>query len=327
VSDVGSFNDQGDSPLVSVLSVSVNAGALAEQQYPRLEPVQLAGTSLGEALDGLKRARGELVVHLEEGDSLVPDAVSTLARVLTAAADVAVAYPAFHLLDGEGAIAETVVPEEFELIEILRFQLWPAGPAPMFRRDAGLEAVRLEMRTGEGESRFGGLGFWLRIAATGRVRRLSEPLAARPESVVQEERGGLDAARERLAAFERAVAELALPPGSEQALASAARSACIVAASEIEPGLNQPGERFVVTDRFAPDASPETGFEDLDAEIARLEALAISVEQRVARGRAAIPILEDAVALRERHLTHSDTRPHALRVGRRLARRLLERWG
>lgn len=286
-------------PWVSILTPSADAVEnVALQEYPRLDSILLSGTSPEDMVDGLERARGELIVHLGPGETLLPNAVAKLVSALTIPPGVVVAYPAFRALDSRGTTIETVVPEELEFLEMLRFQLWPAGPAPMFRRDLGLRAARSETSG----SRFGELGFWMKIASQGRVRRLAEPLACRQDDIAETRRpGGVRAARELLGNFERAVAELELPPGSERALASAARSACVLAATEIGSGFNGPRERFFVADRFSGE-NPEEPADDLDREIGLLMDRIIQLEQRLARQCATIPVLEDAVVAREARL-------------------------
>lgn len=293
-------HDRDPSPLVTALVASAGAAASVEaQQYTNLELVSVTGGSLQEAIGGLERARGELVVHLDAGDTLLPGAIEGLVRAITGAPGVIAAYPGFRLVDERGTALEGVIPDELDLAEMLRFQLCPVGPAAMLRRDAAREIAGLEA----GSGRCGELAFWLRLAARGKVRRLTEPLACRRADAAERVRlaGGRSAAQERLAAFERIVAELDLPPGSEATVRAGARSACVLAALEFAPGAGSLEERFFIADRFS-ELGLEEGAGDLDAEIARLEARKVNLEQQIARQRAVIPLLEETVATRENRL-------------------------
>jgi len=235
-----------------------------------------------------------MVVHLAPGDRLLPGALRRLAATLDADPVAVATYPAFRVL-GEGSTTiETVVPDELDVIEILRLQQVPAGPGAMFRREPALEAIR-----SLGAGRFDALIFWLRLAAKGSLRRVAEPLACRSTAESRPAGpGGIPAARERIATLEQAIAELELPPGSERVVASAARSAFVLAAAEIDDGFNQTDERVCVVDRCSLLPRPEQA--DLEAEIVLLEAKVADLERLSARQQVAVSVLEAAVQDRAR---------------------------
>jgi hypothetical protein len=206
--------------------------------------------------------------------------------VLAAEPGAVAVYPAFALLDAVGTVTETVVPEELDLTEILRLQHAPAGPGAMFRREPALIAARFAA-----PERNGRLAFWLKLAAAGKLRRVAAALASAPARPSPPP-GGIEAARARLEALQRAVAELPLPADSEQLVAAAARSACVLAAAEIE-GFNDAADRICTVDRLellAPPADP-----DADAELAILEAEVVDLERDLARRQTAVSVLESAV--------------------------------
>lgn len=312
--------DPNRQPLVSILAACDDGVASVESQdYPELEAVRVEDAPperrMGVVAAALQQARGDFVMYLPAGDSLLPGAVSKLAEVLIAQSPVALAYPSFNLVDAGGETVETVLPEELDALEMLRLQYAPVGPGALFRRDWGAAALQVEGAS----ARFGELALWVGLAARGPVRRLLAPLASRRVEAGRPA-GGADAARERLQAFESLVAAVELPPGSEPLVKSGARSACVLAALELGEGVNSAGERFFVADRFSAQLGAGGG-DDHETEVARLEARIANLEQRLSRHRAVIPLIEATVAARESHRPgNAEGRGGALR--RRLAGRL-----
>jgi hypothetical protein len=303
---------RGAAPLVSVIAASAEAAGIEESAGVELVAVEDAGADAMEALaGGLERACGELVVHLPPGDSLLPGAIGQLRAALAARPAVVLVYPAFHRVDPQDGGIEAVIPEELDPVEMFKFQYSPVGPGAIFRRQAALEALRLDLG-----SPFAEFAFWLRLAAKGEVRRLIEPLARRRVDARPPRQGGVEVARERLVVYEQLLSELELSPASEASARVAARSACVLAALEFGPGFEAAGERFFIVDRFSESRPDDAG--DPDAEIARLEAHKVNLEQRIARQRAVIPALEATVATRENRLENGDR-------GASLSRRLLGR--
>jgi hypothetical protein len=309
-------------PPVSVLAASVDGAASAEAgDYPSIEVVRLEevpGDPITALRSGLERAAGEIVIHLGPGDELLDGAIPRLVAALDSRLAPVAAYPAYRLLDDGGELLETVVPDELDFIEMLRFQLAPAGPAPAFRRAAAIEAIQFDEELG----RFEELAFWLRLASRGRLVRVGQPLAARraANAGARLDGDGVEAGHAWVRAFEWILGEAGLGGEPDRMVTSAARSAFIAAAMQIEPGFNSPGERFFVADRFA-DCSQESPGADLEAEVAALEAHLANLRQRAVRQRAAVPLLEAAIRDREARLARRRSRLE-VRL-RRLAKRLL----
>ncbi len=310
-----SSSDRGGAPLVSIIAGSAEGAGMEESAGVELVAIDGAtGAAMETLADGLERARGELVIHLPPGDALLAGAVARLRAALVARPAVVLVYPSFQRVDRQSGEIETVIPEELDPMEMFRFQYSPVGPGAIFRRRAALEAARL----GAGASPFAEFAFWLRLAAKGEVRRLTEPLARRHVDALPLRPGTAETARERLVVYERLLSELELPPESEASVRAAARSACVLAALEFGPGFERFGERFFIADRLSEFRPEDAG--DLDAEIARLEAHKVNLEQRIARQRAVIPLLEGTVAARENRLQNGDQ--GAASLPRRLLGRL-----
>ncbi len=279
--------DRAKLPTLSVLLEGEAKWADDGIDPSRLEVVPLDGAGDESFIAGLERAEGEVAVLIRAGEELLAGGLRRLAETLSSDPRAVVAYPAFRQLDRQGEVAETVVPEEPDLIELFRQQQIPAGPAPAFRVRVALEAARGAVGEPDQE-----LAFWLGLAARGRLRRVAEPLAQclpAPTPVP----AGLEAARARLAMLERLGTDLALPPGSEQIVTSAARTGCVLAAADVGAGFNAREERICVVDRFG--ALPDPLDPDLDAEVLGLEAGVADLEREVDRQRAAVNVLESLV--------------------------------
>lgn len=268
----------------------------SEEIPPGLELARIESGAEGAGVEAFRRAAegvaADLVVRVRPGEVLLAGAIERLAETLAAEPGAVVAYPAYRLLDGDGAVAGTVVPEEADLLGILRAQHVPAGPGAMFRREAALKAARHA-----GSQPFAELSFWLWLAAAGQLRRLPEPLASAPVPA-RPLPGGIEAARERVAHLDRSLTALPLPPDSGLAVVAAARSAFVLAAAEVGTGFNCADERVCVVDRLR--ALPPATDPDLDAEVAALEAETADLEREIARQQVAISVLEGTVRERRR---------------------------
>jgi hypothetical protein len=274
-----------------------------------LGPVEVAGLA-----EELARAEHDLVVWLAPGDELLPGAVEKLEATMAARPELALAYPAFELLDERGALLASPVPEELDFAAMMMFQFAPVGPGAIFRRDLARQALPAAARGPVAE-----FELWLGLAARGEASRQVETLARRRRRTAEAPADPRAAARERLDLLDRLLA--AEPEATEAELRSAARSACVLAAAQFEDGFNSPEDRFHVADRFAL-AAPLAGHDD-DAILAELEARVVELEQRASRHRAVVPLLEANVAAREHRLAFGPPPQPEPRPLRNAARRLL----
>jgi hypothetical protein len=233
-------------------------------------------------LAGIEQAGGELVIRIGSGEELLEGALPRLTEILAADPAAVAAYPAYEERDDDGT--RTVVPEEVDLGELLRFQHVPAGPGALFRRPAAAEAARAALA-----DPLPALGFWLRLAAAGSLRRVAAPLARRPAPPAPAP-GGVASARARIEMVERYLAECGPAADAEASGASALRTASVLAAAEIGAGFNAADERVCVVDSLgllAPPADP-----DLDARVLLLQARVRELEREAGRYRTAISVLE-----------------------------------
>jgi hypothetical protein len=280
-----------------------------------VEVLSPAGPGTRDLAAALRGTSAELVSWVPAGDELLPDALAKLGRAFDGRPEVVLVYPSYLLVEGQashrltegqgdgsrGRAGETerqVVPEEMSFTEMLMFQEVPVGPGAVFRRAPALAAAEASSGLGA-EATF---SFWLRLAATGGVVRLLEPLARR-RAVVAPAGDPRERARERLDLLEAILTEVELPDDRDSVRRSAARSACVLAALDFEGGPTSQAERFSVADRFdlpAPDPSA-----DLDAQLASLEARIFVLDQLNNRTRAVLPVLGEILAQREETLARA----------------------
>ena len=119
-------------------------------------------------------ARGEILGYLSDDDLLAPSAVSRLTRELVADPEVAVAYPAYFLIDEAGVVEDVVRPIEYSPVAALRLHDTIIGPGGLARRWA------LEAAGGWDPSYrwMGDLILWMGVGIAGRSIRVDEPLAS-----------------------------------------------------------------------------------------------------------------------------------------------------
>lgn len=190
-------------------------------------------------------ARGEILGYLSDDDLLAPGAVSRLTTELVADPGAAVAYPAYRLIDEEGAVEDTVRPIEYSPVTALRLHDTIIGPGGLARRWA------LESAGGWDPSYrwMGDLILWMGVGLAGRAIRVDEPLASwRKHSGSMTIELGPDHAREHLAVAERGLRIEGLPPLDRATTAEALRNACLFGALFGGESGTWPEERFVPFD-------------------------------------------------------------------------------
>ena len=177
---------------------------------------------------GYGLARGRLLGYLSDDDLLAPGAVTRLVREF-AVPDVVAAYPAYRIIDAEGAVIDTVRPIEYSPIEAFRLIETVIGPGCLVRREV-LEA------TGAWDPDLHFMAdfiLWIKVGLAGRAVRVSEPLAAwRRHSAGISLQVATEHGSELLSLVERGGALLDLPADAVVVRAEALRNACIQAALE-----------------------------------------------------------------------------------------------
>lgn len=200
---------------------------------------------------GYELARGDLLGYLSDDDLLAPGAVSRLVGEFDEP-DVVAAYPAYRIIDAEGAVIDTVRPMEYSPVEAYRLIETVIGPGCLVRRGV-LEATG----AWEPELRFmSDFVLWLKVGLAGRAVLVAEPLASwrrHGESIslqVVAEHG-----TELLRLVRRGAALLDLPQGEVEIRAESLRNACIQAAFFGGGTGASPGERFATIDLTRPGSS------------------------------------------------------------------------
>jgi glycosyltransferase involved in cell wall biosynthesis len=261
--------------------VLVGDGALADtrkviERYAAAEPGRVRALHhdhMGQVRSlnsGFELARGELLGYLGDDDLLLPGAIGRLAATLVDRPDAVLAYSAFHAIDGEGEIVDTITPPEFSVRESVRLHDSIVGAVgALFRRETF-------ERLGGWDPRWRycpDWDFWIRARALGPFARLSEPLACyrwHDEAMSWAERGP-EMLAERLALIDSVFADPERAADLADIRGEAYRNAYICAgAYSSGPGVNQPDERFYVVDRLRLGVSASARAEDPRAEIAEL---------------------------------------------------------
>ena len=122
---------------------------------------------------GYRLARGALLGYLSDDDLLAPGAVDSLVREFDQP-DVVAAYPAYRIIDAEGAVIDTVRPIEYSPVEAFRLIETVIGPGCLVRREV-LEANG----AWDAELHFmSDFILWIKVGLAGRAVRVAEPLAS-----------------------------------------------------------------------------------------------------------------------------------------------------
>jgi len=198
---------------------------------------------------GWELARGELLGYLADDDRLSSGAVSRLVEELVADPASVVVYPAYHTIDPEGEVIDTIRPIEYSAREAVRLHDTIIGPGALIRREALVRAGGWDPAL----RWIGDLILWLRLSMHGRVKRLSEPLASwrrHPEGTTSQV--GLDHAREHIRVAELGI-ELLGADGFDRAdRAEALRNACILGSFFGGDPSEVPGTRWATVDLQRP---------------------------------------------------------------------------
>jgi hypothetical protein len=217
---------------------------------------------------GYGLARGELIGYLSDDDLLARDLVSTLVSALSERPDAAGAYPAYRLIDAQGAVVDTWLPLPYTPTTALSRHDTIIGPGGLARRSA-LEA------SGGWDPRYrwmGDLIMWMGVARSGPILRVAEPLASwRKHSEGATMATGLERAAEHLRVFEHGLALDTRTAEDSELRAEALRNACAVAAWFAQHTQFAPGEPITMIDQDRPLISawasgqqPETARFDLE---------------------------------------------------------------
>jgi glycosyltransferase involved in cell wall biosynthesis len=219
---------------------------------------------------GFAEATGELLGYLGDDDLLLPGAIAKLAEALAAQREPVLAYSAFHAIDADGEVVDTISPPEYSVRESVRLHDSIVGAVgALFRR----EVVE---RLGGWDERWRfcpDWDFWIRASTLGPFVRLADPLACyrwHDEALSWAERGP-EMLAERIALIDSVFADQARAAELADVRAEAYRNAYICAgAYSSGPGVNQPGERFYIADRLRSRVSASARARDPEAEIAEL---------------------------------------------------------
>jgi hypothetical protein len=173
---------------------------------------------------GWQEARGDLVGYLSDDDRLLSGAVGRLAEALEGRPEAAIAYPGYHVIDGDGAVLDTIRPIEYTPRAAFRQHDTVIGPGALIRKAAiaGDDGWEPEFRW------MGDFVLWIKLASKGAAIRLPEPLALwrrHPEAATTQ--ASKEHAHEHLLVFERA-RELLGDSASLADRAEGLRNACLL---------------------------------------------------------------------------------------------------
>ncbi len=199
--------------------------------------------------NGNAEARGEIVGYLSDDDLLAPGAVTRLAGELIADPDTVAAYPGYRVIDDEGKIVDTVKPIEYSPLEALRLHDTIIGPGGLVQRSA------LEASGGWDPNLrwMGDLILWMGVGLTGRVVRVSEPLAYwRRHAGAATAQVNPDHAKEHLRIVTRGLALPRLGPQTLAVRAEALRNACLIGMFWAGGASTALGQRFTSIDLHRP---------------------------------------------------------------------------
>ena len=176
---------------------------------------------------GYEVARGEILGYLSDDDLLAPGLVTALVKLLQSQPDAVGAYPAYHLIDGQGTAVDTWLPLGYTPEVALVCHDTIIGPGGLARREALLDG-------GAWDASYrwmGDLIMWMGVGRAGPVLRLDVPLASwrkHPDNATSTT--GVARGSEHLRVFEHGMRlnpQVSTQPGLR---AEALRNACLVGA-------------------------------------------------------------------------------------------------
>jgi glycosyltransferase involved in cell wall biosynthesis len=351
-----SVNTPDDRPLVTIIVPAYNrAGGLLEQtldsileqDYPNLEVLaiddgssdhtpqvleeyaQLWGEririrvheNMGQARTlnvGFDMARGEIIGYLNSDDIFLPGAISKLAQALIDDPELALAYPAYKVIDEDNLVAATMTPPQYEVAEAVRLHNCIVNVGAVFRR-------RVLDEIGGWDPSFiylADFDWCVRAASVGPFKLVPEPLACwRTHPGSANYAPGLEAAREQARLLDKIFSVETVPQELLEIKEEAYRNAYVVAAYAMG-GINSDGGRFFVHDTLAREVSSR--MPDTDAELnARMRKRLVNLERREQRLTEAIERLQAGESLddpRWRRALRRITPPGLRPLGRRVLR-------
>ena len=223
----------------------------AQREPERFRWVRHGNMGQSETINrGMEMVEGEFAGYLSDDDVFRPGAVRQLAKALQAAPDAVLVYPAYEIINEHGEVIDTIRSAEYSLVESVRLHDAMVGAGALFRTDAfhraGGWSRELRYRAD--------YDFWLKLASTGDVRYIPEPLAAwrfhgAAGTVAA---AGVDMSRESIKVIDRVYASNDLPDSLKTVKMEAYHNAFIQAGMVLNLGQNDPDERFYVFDRHMP---------------------------------------------------------------------------
>jgi glycosyltransferase involved in cell wall biosynthesis len=239
---------------------------LARRHPKRLQAVRQENVGmLGTINRGFEMARGELVGFVMSDDLLLPGAIEAFVEALEADPGAAAVFCAWHAVDDEGRILDTITPLEFSRRDAVRLAYNNVGAGSLVRR-AVLERTGLLDRAFRNMWDF---DFWFRVAAEGRAVRLAQPLSCFRVHAGQAgttERG-VALAKERIALFDKIYASGELEEEIAEVREEAFRNTLIGAALVARVNLNNASDRYFIEDRLYRRIARRAGEFDFDADI------------------------------------------------------------
>ncbi len=245
---------------------------------------------------GFEMATGDFVGFVMSDDLLLPGAIESFVEALEADPGAVAVFCAWQAIDNEGKVLDTIVPLEFSRREAVRLAYNNVGAGSLVRR-ALLDRIGMLDPTFPNMWDF---DFWFRVAAEGRVLRLTQPLSCfrtHPGQAGTTERG-VSLAKERLKLFDKIFFSQELAAEFADVRAEALRNTLMGAAMVSRVDINDAGDRYFIEDRLYRRIAQEAGQYDFDA-----HAEAAPAESNLRRCEEELEDLGRVVAERELILT------------------------
>ena len=199
---------------------------------------------------GFEAASGEYVSVLNSDDELFPGAMSATVAALVARPGASAAHGVVQLTSITGAPLYTYAVGEMSLLDAVRFHASPSTTGMVYSRSLVTKIGGWNPKYECGSD----YDLWLRLGLAGEyvfVDQLLGTFVQHPGSITTMCDPG-QSAKEYIAVTEDFLARTELPDWDATVAAQALRTAYYCSGIIVGRTVNQPGERFTITDQVAP---------------------------------------------------------------------------
>ena len=199
---------------------------------------------------GFEAASGKYVSVLNSDDALFPGAITATVRALTARPDASAAHGIVQLTSFTGEPLYRYSVGDLSLVDAVRFHASPSTTGMLYPRSLVIKQGGWSAKYECGSD----YDLWLRLGLAGEYAYVDEVLGTfvlHPGSITVS-CDPRQAAREIIAVTEDFLARPDLPDWDSSVATEAMRTAYYCAGVIVGRTVNQPGERFTITDQIAP---------------------------------------------------------------------------